>query len=117
LGISFIGIFASGLRAGAPGEIAPIAAVTMYDIWSKLTGQLFSIFIAIFIGAMAIISLRTSMFPSWFGWASALIAFELLTPFAYNFLAFGVLWLLVVSIWIYVRGAPAVEPSTVVEPV
>ena len=116
LGISFIGIFASGLRAGAPGGIAPINAVAMYDFWSQLTGQLFSIFMSVFIGATAIISLRTSMFPSWFGWASALIAFGLLTPFAFIVLAFAFVWLLVLSIWLYLKVAPAEEPSAVVEP-
>jgi len=116
LGISFIGIFASGLRAGAPGGIAPIAAVTMYDFWSQLTDQLFSIFMAVFIGATAVVSLRTGLFPAWFGWVSVLVAVGLLTPFAYAVLAFALVWLLVVSIWLYIRGAPAEEPAAVVEP-
>jgi hypothetical protein len=116
LGISFIGIFASGLRAGAPGGITPIGAVAMYDFWGQLTGQLFAIFMAVFIGATAIVSLRTAMFPAWFGWVSVLVAVGLLTPFAYAVLAFAVVWLLVVSIWLYIRGAPVGEPSALVEP-
>ena len=116
LGISFIGIFASGLRASAPDGISPIGALAMYDFWTQLTGQLFSIFMAVFIGATAIVSLRTGLFPRWFGWVSALVAIGLLTPYAYAVLAFALVWLLVVSIWLYLIGAPVGEPSALVEP-
>ncbi|MCJ7534508.1 MAG: hypothetical protein MUO57_03125, partial [Anaerolineales bacterium] len=117
IGISFIAIFAAGLRAGTPGGITPVGAIKMFDFWSQLTGQLFSIFMAIFIGATAVVSLRTGLFPTWFGWVSVLVAVGLLTPFAYAVLAFALVWLLVVSIWLYFKGAPAEEPSVVVEPI
>jgi hypothetical protein len=116
LGISFIGIFAAGLRASAAGGITPIGAISMYDFWTQLTGQLFSIFMAVFIGATAALSLRSGLFPAWFGWVSVLIAVGLLTPFAYAMLAFALIWLLVVSIWLYLKGAPEGEPSALVEP-
>ena len=115
LGISFIGIFASGLRAGAPGGLTPIGAVTMYDFWTQLTGQLFGIFMAVFISAAAVVSLRTGLFPAWFGWASLVIAFGLLTPFAYAVLGLAILWLLVVSIWLYMKGTTAGEPRAIPE--
>ncbi len=117
MGTSFIGIFAAGLRAGAPGGIAPIGAVAMYDFWTQLSGQLFSIFMAVFIGSTAAISLRTGLFPAWFGWLSILVAVGLLTPFAYAILAFAMVWLLVVSIWLYLKGTPVEEPASLVEPV
>lgn len=116
LGISFIAIFASGLRASAPGGITPIGAVTMFDFWGQVMGQLFAIFMAVFIGATAVVSLRTALFPAWFGWASALVAFGLLTPFAYIVLAFAVVWLLVVSIWLYIKGVSTGEQSQGIEP-
>jgi hypothetical protein len=116
LGISFIGIAASGLRAGAPGGISADNAVAMYDFWSQLTGQLFAIFMAVFIGATAVISLRSGLFPAWFGWVSALVAFGLLTPFAYLVLAFAIVWLLVVSIWLYLRSMSIGQPSALGEP-
>ena len=115
LGISFIGIFASGLRAGAPGGLTPIGAVTMYDFWTQLTGQLFGIFMAVFISAAAVVSLRTGLFPAWFGWASLVIAFGLLTPFAYAVLGLAILWLLVISIWLYMKGTTAGEPRAIPE--
>lgn len=116
LGISFIGIFASGLRAGAPGGIPTVAAVAMYDFWTQLTGQLFSIFMAVFVGATAIVTLRSGLFPRWFGWVSALVAIGLLTPYAYALLVLAFIWMFVVSIWLYLKGAPVGEPSALVEP-
>ena len=115
LGVSFAGIFATGLRAGAPGGLSPTGAVTMYDFWTQLTGQLFGIFMAAFISAAAVISLRSGMFPNWFGWASLLIAFGLLTPFAYAVLGFAILWMLVVSIWLYTKGTSVGESNALPE--
>jgi hypothetical protein len=116
LGISFIGIFSAGLRAGDPAGITAIGAVSMYDFWTQLTGQLFSIFMAVFISAIAVVSLRSGLFPAWFGWASVVIAVGLLSPYAYAVLALAFIWLLVVSIWLYLKGAPGGEPSAQVEP-
>ncbi len=78
---------------------------------------MFAISLAVFIGATAVVSIRAAVFPTWFGWASALVAFGLLTPVAYIVLALAVVWLLVVSIWLYFRGASKGEPCSVVEPV
>jgi hypothetical protein len=59
---------------------------------------------AVFIGATSVISLRTSMFPKWFGWASAIIALGLLSPIGYFVLAFALMWLLGVSIALFRKG-------------
>ena len=115
LGISFTAILSAGLRAGAPGGITPIGAVTMFDFWGQVMGQMFAISLAVLIGATAVVSIRTAVFPAWFGWISALVAFGLLTPFAYFILAFAMVWLLVVSIWLYIRGSSEAEPSAVVD--
>jgi len=104
LAVGFSAILASGARAGAEGGITPVEAVTMYDLYGQILGQGFAITMAVFIGATAVVSLRTLIFPKWFGWVSALIAFGLLTPFAYAVLALVLVWLLVVSVWLYWRG-------------
>ena len=67
MGTSFSGILSASLRAGAPGGISPIGAVTMYDFWGQMMGQMFAISLAVFIGATAVVSLRKGAFPSWFG--------------------------------------------------
>jgi hypothetical protein len=104
LAIGFSAILASGARAGAEGGITPAEAVTMYDLYSQILGGTFAISMAVFIGATAVVSLRTLMFPKWFGWASALITFGLLTPYSYAVLALVLVWLLVVSVWLFSRG-------------
>ncbi len=101
LAIGFSAILASGARAGAEGGITPVEAVTMYDLYSQVLGGMFAITMAVFIGATAVVSLRTSIFPRWFSWASVLITFGLLTPFAYAVLALVLVWLLAVSISLF----------------
>jgi hypothetical protein len=96
---------ATGARAGAPGGISLAEAVTLYDFYGQVLGQMFAVTLAVFIGASSVVSLRTGMFPRWLGWASALIALGLLTPIAYAVLALALLWLLVVSIWLYRGGS------------
>ena len=85
----------------------------MFDLWGQLMGQMFASGLAVLIGATAVVSIRTAVFPTWFGWVSALVAFGLLSPGAYLVLALGVVWLLVVSIWLYIRGRSSGEPSAI----
>jgi hypothetical protein len=107
----FTSIGSTALRAGAEGGITPIGAITLYDLWSQLGGLAYPITMAVFIGATAVVSLRTSMFPSWFGWVSALIALGLLTPVSYIVISLAMIWVFVVSVWLYVRGRSAVRHS------
>ncbi len=102
VGMTFLG--AGGVRAGSPGGITPEGAVTLYDLYSGLMGGVLSIALAAFIGATAVVSLRTMMFPAWFGWASALIAVGLLTPIHYIFEGVALVWTVVMSVWLYRRG-------------
>jgi hypothetical protein len=102
-GFSFIMV--AGARAEAGGGISPVEAVTMYDLFSSVFAGMFSITMVVFIEATAVVSMRNEVFPSWFGWASALIAFGLLLLFiGYIVLAPALVWMLVVSIWLYRRG-------------
>jgi hypothetical protein len=117
LGISFVGILTAGLRAGAPGGITPVGAITMFDYWTQLTGQLFAMFLAALIGAAAAVSLRTRIFPAWFDWLSLVVVVGLLTPFAYFMLAFAILWILVVSLWLTFNGSAYQESTTAAQPV
>jgi hypothetical protein len=103
------------LRAGAEGGISPIGAVTLFDFWGQVMGQMFGFGLAVLIAATAVVSLRSDAFPAWFGWASVVRAFGLLTPIAYIMLAFAMIWLVVVSIWLYIRGSSAGETSTLGE--
>ncbi len=88
-------------RANAVGGIEAVGAITLYDLTSQIMGVAFPVTMAVLLGATAVVSLRADIFPAWFNWLTALIAFGLLTPIAYIILLFAVLWVLVVSIWLY----------------
>ena len=77
--------------------------MTLYDIYSTILGQMAAFTFAVLIGATAIIALRTAMSPAWFGWTSVIIALGLVSPIGYFMLAFALVWLLGVSIWLYWR--------------
>lgn len=110
----FTSIGSSALRAGAEGGIDAIGAITLYDFWSQLGGLAYPVTMAVFIGATAVVSLQTSMFPSWFGWVSALVALGMLTPVSYIVISLAMIWVFVVSLWLYARGRSAVRQSAAV---
>ncbi len=97
-------ILAAGVLVGAPGRISPVGAATLYDLYGEILGKMFAITMAVFIGSTAVVSLRKAVFPAWFGWVGAVIAFGLLTPIGYIVLGLALLWLVVLSIWLYRRG-------------
>jgi hypothetical protein len=103
LALGFTFIITAAARAGAEGGITAVGAITVHDLWGQILGYVTSLMLAVFIGATASISLRTDLFPNWFGWLSVLLAIGLLTPLNYIFIFPGTLWLLVISVWLYVR--------------
>ena len=117
LAAGFAAFIAAGVRGEAVGGIGIAEAITFYDFWGIIMWVASMLSFAVLIGATAVVSLRAALFPAWFGWISALIALVLLTTITYFLGALVVVWLFVVSIWLYFRGASKGEPSTVVEPV
>ena len=109
--ISFTAVVAATQRTGAAGGIDAVGAITLYDLYSQLITLAFPIALAVFIGATAVVSLRTAVFPAWFGWSSALVALGLLTPLAYFAGFFAIVWILMVSIWLYARGRSPEEET------
>ncbi|MFQ5923554.1 MAG: hypothetical protein ACE5M4_11995, partial [Anaerolineales bacterium] len=111
LAATFAVMMAGAQRASVGGGISPEEAVTLSDLWGALGGLLVPAMLAVFVGATAVVSLRAAVFPTWFGWASGLIALGLLSPLGYLFAALSLVWVLVVSIWLYARGASTAVPS------
>lgn len=103
LGLGFTAIVAIGARAGAADRISPAEAVTLYDLYGTMLGQMAAFTFAVLIGATAVLTLRTALFPNWFGWASVIIVLGLISPFGYSALAFVLLWLVGVSVALYRR--------------
>jgi hypothetical protein len=104
LGIGFSALFAMGARVGGVGGISPTEAVTLYDLYGTILGQMVAFTFAVLIGSTGTVSLRTEIFPNWFGWASVLIALGLISPIGYFVLFLALVWLFGVSISLYRRG-------------
>ncbi len=104
LGAGFSALLAVGARAGSADGLGAAEAVTLYDLYGTLLGQMAAFTFAVLIGATGVVSLRTAMFPTWFGWVSVLIALGLISPIGYFVLAFVLIWLLGVSLNLYRRG-------------
>jgi hypothetical protein len=100
-GAGFSAIIAIGARAGALSGLGPAQAVTLYDFYGTLMGQMGAFTFAVFIGATGILSLRAELFPRWFGWASVLIALGLVTPIGYFVLFFTLVWVPGVSLALF----------------
>jgi hypothetical protein len=99
----FSAVLALGARAGSPHGLDASMAVALYDLYGILLGQMAAFTFAVLIGATGILSLRTEIFPSWFGWVSILIAVGLVSPIGYFVLAFTIIWLLGLSVALFRR--------------
>ena len=112
LAASFSILSIAAQRAGADGGISSVEAITLYDLWSGITGLVVPITLAVLIGASGVVSLRTGMFPTWFGWLSVAVALGSLSPVGYFGQIAAMVWVLTVSVWLYVRaGATADQPG------
>lgn len=98
-------MLAAAGRAGTAEGISAQGAITLYDFRGQLLGTVLPVMLGVLIGATAMVSLRAAVFPTWFGWLSVITTIGLLSPISYIFVIFGGIWVLVISIWLYIRGA------------
>lgn len=101
-------IYASAAeRAGSSG-ISPEAAAALWDLAGHLWGAGAPVALAAAVGATALVTLRHGGLPVWWGWLSGALAITLLiVPIAWIAFLVAHLWILVLSIWLFVRGEPA----------
>jgi hypothetical protein len=65
---------------------------------------------AIFFFAAGVVAVRAGVLPAWLGWFSIVLGIACVTPIGFFALLIGVLWILGVSILLYVREGAAAEP-------
>jgi hypothetical protein len=97
-------IWVAAARAGRIGNLTPETALIMNDLSLVMLANVLTVGLAVFIGATGIGSLRIGLFPAWFGWVSVVFAVGLLTPFHYIFEGLAFIWIIVLSIKLYLRG-------------
>jgi Domain of unknown function (DUF4386) len=99
------------LRADEEDVVEPAYATALYDLSQALHGMALPIAFAVLIGAAGMVAIRSGMFPRWFGIVSLVIAVLLtILPISWFMMLFAVIWVLVVSIWLFrgtgTAGAP-----------
>lgn len=103
-------------RANTVSGINPETAVVMHDILSILTYHALPVAFALFVGATGIVLIRTKLLPTWFGWVSVILALGLASPLMYLVMTGGLIWTIVVSVWLFARfgheAQPMVEAAT-----
>lgn len=99
--VGYGAVLAAAQRAGADGGIAEATATAFSDLSGVLIGNAVPMAFAVLIGATAVVSFRTGAFARWLTWASAVLAVGLLTPINWIFIAFALLWILVVAVLLY----------------
>ncbi len=90
-------------RAASAASIGPDAAIATIDTWGSLSGVALPIAFAALIGATGLALVRTKVLPAWFGWVSVVLALALLTPFSWAVLTLILVWLVVISLWLFAR--------------
>jgi hypothetical protein len=106
---------AGAFRADEDGAIDPAVAATLNDASSLVLGIGGAMASAIFIGAAALVALRRrAVLPAWLAWISLPLAILLISPFGFIGLLGILLWILIVSIVLFLaerERAPAVPPT------
>lgn len=101
--VAFSILAAEAGRSGRYGGIGPDAATLTYDLYGSILGVALPLTLAALIGAAAVVAFRTRTWPTWLAWTSAIVAVGSISPVSYIFIGIDVLWILIVSIWLFTR--------------
>ena len=97
---------AGAARGGDGAGIGAEVASGLYDAAAFLFGA-GSVGFAVLIGATAIVSFRRAVLPRWLACISVLLVVGLVSPVSYIFVGLVLLWIVVVSIVLYLQGRAA----------
>jgi hypothetical protein len=104
---------AGAFRADEDGAIDPAVAAALNDISSLIIGIAAPVALAVFVAATGIVSITTGVLPRWLGWLSLLLALGFLIPFiSFVFWVPFALWVLAVSVLLYLRPHEQPAPTT-----
>lgn len=103
-------------RVASAAGVGPDAAIATIDTWGSLSGVALPIAFAALSGATGLAIVRTKLLPAWFGWVSVILAVILLTPVSYILLTGILVWLVVLSVWLFIRMGREAATATAVSP-
>ncbi len=110
--VGYGALAAAAARAGSDGGTSESLATALWDLNTTLLGTALPIALAVLVGAATVVAFRTSAMKRWQTWTSAVVALGLLSPVNWIFVAIGMLWVGVISIWLYVGEATATAATT-----
>ena len=103
---------ALAFRADESGTIPPDAGTLLNDLSFLALGVGATMFAAIFVGAAAFSALGSGVLPRWLCYVSFLLALGLLiAPISWAFLPILLLWVLAVSVLMWMQPEPAVTTT------
>ena len=120
--IAFAGavIFATGLLANAAIQFA--AAETAGDVPVQVTQTLSVLYadfffpmaagLALLLLATGLVAVRTGVLPRWLGWVSLVLGVLAVTPLGFFVFLAGLVWIVVVSVLLFLRGGEAASPGS-----
>lgn len=100
-----------GARGGNAAGIGPDAAMVVNDVYGSVIGVALPVALAAMIGAAAVVAFRTRAWPTWLAWVSAILALGSISPVAYIFVGIDFLWILYVSIWLFMMERRETSPA------
>ncbi len=110
LGFAVLAVAAA--RAGTSEGLNADVAAFAYDIYGAILGNALAVTLAALFGASTVVAFRSGAWPSWVVWTGAVLTVGSISPVAYIFIVLDVVWILVLSIFLYTRGrAESVMPS------
>ncbi len=99
------------LRVEEHDIVDPAYATALWDASQAMHFAAAPIAFAVLLGAAGVVALRTGFLARWFGAVSLLIAAGLaILPIAWLVLLLAVIWIVVVSIWLFMRGPEGAAP-------
>lgn len=88
--------------ADVAGDVDPIVVQTIHVIFSDFFFPMVIGFAALLFGA-SIAAIRTKVFPAWLAWIGIVLGVATLTPIGFIAALVSLLWILVLSILLFVR--------------
>ena len=99
---------AAVFRADEDGAIDPAVAASLNDVAGGFLGGGAALALGVLVAAAAVIALRSgSILPRWLAWISLALAVLLVSPVGYIGTAIAALWVVIVSVMLYVRQGPS----------
>lgn len=107
----FLALLSIGFAAAESADDVPPAVLVTLTALDNNFFFMIAVGFGLFFASTGLLALRTGVLPAWASWLTILIGIVCISPIGFFALLVGLIWIVVMSIVLYRRGASA--PSTV----